>query len=200
MTEKNIDDKNLDLIRQIYDKSHESRDKALLTLCSASLGLSLTFYEKVYSGHSLWLLVLTWVFLAVSMLSTLYSFITAAYTADRLDTYTVNKEKYKDDEKFIAGIHRWADWTKRLNFISISGFTLGVFLFIIFAIINTWQGKDMSNPRELQNGLTPLSSMMPSGDVHKGTPPLSSALPSAPAAPAAVPVAPATTAPANGGK
>ena len=195
MTEKSLDDKNLDLIRQIYDKSHESRDKALLTLCSAALGVSLTFYEKVYCGHVLWLLMITWVCLATSMLATLYSFITAAYTADRLDTYTVNKDKYKDDHKFIASIHRWARWTKRLNAISISGFTFGVFLFIIFAIINTWQGKNMSDPRELQNGLSPLSSMMPSGDVQKGTPPLSSTLP---AAPAAEPVAAAPSAPAGG--
>lgn len=192
MAEKNIDEKNLDLIRQIYDKSHESRDKALLTLCSAALGLSLSFYEKVYSGHSLWLLMLTWMCLAASMLATLYSFITAACTADRLDTYTVDKEKYQDDQKFIASIHRWANWTKRLNITSISGFTLGVLLFIIFAIINTSQEKTMSDHRELQNGLTPPSSLMPTSDVQKGTPPLSSTLPAAPAAPAPAPAAPQT--------
>jgi hypothetical protein len=200
MTEKNIDDKNLDLIRQIYDKSHESRDKALLTLCSASLGISLTFYEKVYSGHALWLLILTWVCLSVSMLSTLYSFITAAATADRLDTFNVNKEKYEQDEKFIKSIHKWAGYTKRLNTLAISGFTFGIFLFIIFAIINTWQGKNMADPREIQNGLTPLTSMMPSGDVQKGMPPLTSMLPAAPAAAPVTPAAPVPAPTTNGGQ
>lgn len=187
--------KDLDIIRQIYSKSHESRDKALLTLCSASLAVSLTFFEKVYTGHALWLLKATWICLGASMLCTLYSFITAAYTADRLDTYTRNKEKYENDEKFSRCVYRGARCTKWLNSISTSGFTLGVILFIIFAIINTRQGDKMSDPRELQNGLPPLSSMMP--DLTKGIPPLSSTMPaapvSAPAAPAvpAVPAAPA---------
>jgi len=188
MTDSDIDTKNLDLIRQIYDKSHESRDKALLTLCSAALGVSLTFYEKVYTGHALWLLNITWVCLAVSMLSTVYSFITAARTADRLDTFNVNKAKYENDIKFITSIHKWARYTKRLNILAISGFTFGIVLFIIFAIINTGQGKNMGDPRELQNGLPPMSSMMP--DLAKGTPPISSAMPVVPAAPAA-PAAPA---------
>lgn len=195
MTDSTLDTKNLDLTRQIYDKSHESRDKALLTLCSAALGVSLTFYEKVYTGHALWLLKATWICLALSMLSMLYSYITAAHTADRLDTYTVNKEKYEHDIKFKTNIHKWARWTKRLNMVAISGFTFGIILFIIFAIINIGQGKIMTDPRELQNGLPPLSSMLP--DLSKGTPPLTSTMPVMPVAAPVAPAAPA--APATGG-
>ena len=135
MNEKSPDNKDLEQIRQ---SSHESRDKALLTLCSAGLAFSLAFYEKLYSGHVIWLLILTWGFFAVSMLAVIWSFVTAEKAVDRLEDYLHNKEKYKNNKKFTNSIRELNRWTKLLNITSIGSFTFATIIFIIFCTINIW--------------------------------------------------------------
>jgi len=173
------DKDDIAFVRALHTKSHDARDKALITLCSSALGFSLVFYEKVYSGHYLWVLILTWLLFAVSMLATLYSFETAAFAADSLASY------YKEKSDGLSyAVKKYTALTNRFNRISLVCFTLGVIMFMIFAISNTlYKGTNMTktfaqdgspiltsmNPTEFQNGQPVLKSIMPI-NLEKGAP------------------------------
>lgn len=121
-------------------KSQESLDKALLTLCSAALALSITMYDKLYSGSGIPLLFLSWISFVTSVLSTLYSFTASKYLAELylkwLHEGAVNGQK----------LHSMNNVTRLLNRLAIASFTIGIVSFTVFASVNV-QERDMSDSK-----------------------------------------------------
>ncbi|MCM1323382.1 MAG: hypothetical protein NC218_04410 [Acetobacter sp.] len=136
---------------QMRQDSIKSQDKLLITLSSGALALSLSIYEKIFNGNCLYLLIFTWIFYFISLLSTLFSFQTAQITFDeQIVCFTAIKEGKKyNNKRFI----KFNNWTKILNYISTFCFITASLLFIIFSSINLLE-KDKNMVTIDQDGLT----------------------------------------------
>lgn len=161
---------NQKLYHELHMKNIEARDKAILTLCSASLAFSLSVYEKVYTGVYPCLLILVWALFAISVLSTLYSFISAEKLADNLITLESKNGKGEDVNNLHKTIHFWNKLSHWLSRVSVGGFTVGLVLFVVFSSVNL-MGKDMSDRRIIENGYTPPTTALPPEQPAPPTPP-----------------------------
>lgn len=122
-------------------ESTRSLDKAILTLSAGALGLSLTFIRQIVpiiKEGTFFLLILAWGLFCVSILSTLFSFLTSqqAFARQReiLDTTYPEWKKCKpipSDQK-----NRPAKCTNVLNIAGIVSFMFGVVCLAIFTIVN----------------------------------------------------------------
>ena len=114
-------------------------DKYILTLAAGTFGLSLLFIRQIApqpEAGTIWLLVTAWKTFGASILSTLISFLLSqeAYSKQR----KILAEWYKKDTELGEGEmkNRFATWTKRLNYISMGLFSIGVIFLIIFSALN----------------------------------------------------------------
>ncbi|MGA2266779.1 MAG: hypothetical protein ABSH10_10185 [Phycisphaerae bacterium] len=117
-----------------------SYDKHILTLASGGLGLSIIFMHDIATRPVCWsfcFLIITWLCLTLSILSTLVSFLTSqeAYRrqCNAWDEEMRNLEQ-KDSTEPLS--NPYTTWTGRLNIVSMILFILGVVSFIIFAAGN----------------------------------------------------------------
>jgi len=135
----------MDVYRQICDQIEAGRrsgseeyDKAILTLSSGFLALSIAFVKDVVPlTHVIWMpaLIASWVLFAVSVLSTLISFVVSQHA------YDVQKQNL--DDYFLHNIedacHRpnqLTTATTALNYLSGLCFIAAVVLTIVFASAN----------------------------------------------------------------
>jgi hypothetical protein len=117
----------------------KSFDKAILTLSAAAFGISLTFIRQIapyLNRNTIPLLITSWIFFALSILSTLIAFLTSQAASlrqiDILESYfSGNVEISNQSNAFIF-------WTWLFNIASIITFIIGTISLSIFSIINIY--------------------------------------------------------------
>lgn len=119
----------------LYDVERESArtlDKTLVALAGGALGLSITFIKEIAECPQ-WTIVLyiAWIFLILSILSTLLSF-AATQRAARNERDKMTRE-FKGDNNTEKKINRFQKVTIYLNTISIASFITGATLLTIFS-------------------------------------------------------------------
>ncbi len=140
MQKYGIDKVYLDERKHLIDAERDTAqqfDKAILTLASGALGLSITFIKQIAphpKSQSIYFLVAAWVFFSFSILSTLISFLTSQNACRRQrDILDQNQQTSK---KELESNNNAANWTNWFNYLSIAFFILGIFLLIIFSVFN----------------------------------------------------------------
>jgi len=120
----------------------EQFDKHLLYLAAGSFGISFSFISNIVKKplpEYAWLLVLSWFLMALSIFSTLFSFISSHHafskTIDILDTEEINGRKDGKEIKHILKIP-YANLTLNLNRCSLLFFILGILIMLIYIMIN----------------------------------------------------------------
>ena len=126
----------LDERKSLFNASLEQSrlfDKAILTLASGALGLSLTFIRQIVpegcEPRNIYSLIVSWIFLALSILSTVVSFLTSVKACAK-QIEIMEKETSKDNSNCYRRI------TGYLNIFSVLCFIIGVFLLAKFSISN----------------------------------------------------------------
>lgn len=105
-------------------------DKSILTLAGGVFGLSLTFIKQIPHTNYIPLLLFSWIFYTVSMLSTLISMLTSQAAIGE-------KVKYLEANDYSTPYKNpYASWTLCLNKCSIALFIVGSFLLLLFVIVN----------------------------------------------------------------
>lgn len=127
-----------DLLKRSLSNS-ESYDKAILSLSSALLGVSLAFIKDVVPLHEArhpWLLIFSWYAFGFAIISTLISF--------RVSQLAINREfaiiaalYLNDDVDSCKRGNKYAGATVFVNILSGIFFVLGIACSIAFVSINT---------------------------------------------------------------
>jgi hypothetical protein len=124
------------LIGALLDQAG-SYDKWVLTLASGSLGLSLTFIEKIVPHpevSTINILISAWSFLGFSILMTLLSFLfsqRACLKNIQIIENKLNKVEVNNNNIFTT-------MTGMLNWLSMISFLTGIALLIAFAVNNIY--------------------------------------------------------------
>lgn len=108
-------------------KAAESRDRLLVAGAAGTLVLSVTFVHDIAPtpiSWTLWLLVISWAVLLVSLLA---SFVSMHTTEQAL------RRQLKGDQ---VGESQWNAWTRFYNWLAMLGVVVGVGMFATFASIN----------------------------------------------------------------
>ena len=132
----------LDERKQLIDAERETAqqfDKAILTLAAGALALSITFITQIAphpKSQSIYFLIVAWVLFSFSILSTLISFL-ISQAACRRQREILDQDISEKEHKIKNNA---ADWTNRLNYLSIAFFILGIVFLIIFSAINLPKG------------------------------------------------------------
>lgn len=136
---------NQELFKQYSDKmtrasqsSYEQFDKAILTLSSGGLGLSIIFITDFqnYNGIDYTsFLIISWVFFCLSILTTLLSFV-FSQKASKLNIEFADKYYLKNKEEYFSKTNPYSKATKYLNYLSGTFFLIAVVITLIFVSIN----------------------------------------------------------------
>lgn len=132
----------LDERKQLIDAERETAqqfDKAILTLAAGALALSITFIKQIAphpKSQSIYFLIVAWILFSFSILSTLISFL-VSQAACRRQREILDQDISEKERKIKNNA---ADWTNRLNYLSIAFFILGIVFLIIFSAINLPKG------------------------------------------------------------
>ena len=123
--------------------AYDQFDKAILTLSSGALGVSIAFIKDVVPlARASWkpLLVCSWVGFALAILSTVVSFLVSQKAFVRQIS---DAEDYfiGDETDALQRKNRHAMWVQRLNVTSVVLFMLAVGLTIIFISANILEGQ-----------------------------------------------------------
>ncbi|MBC7819979.1 MAG: hypothetical protein IAG10_24110 [Planctomycetaceae bacterium] len=126
-----------DLLKRQISNS-ESYDKAILTLSSAALGLTLTFIDRVVplrQAECLSLMIAVWVLFATSIVVTLISYHISQIA---ISTQLANADQYylHGREEFASKIPRGAFLTELASYFSSLTFLSAVICLVIFVGIN----------------------------------------------------------------
>ena len=116
----------------------ENYDRAILTLSTASLGLSVTFIKnmvEIDQAACLWLLETSWVLFGIAIVTTVLSFQLSQRSIDfefnRLNKYYLEK----DDKAFgIPNVN--GDRTKQAGYVSGITFVIALFTLMLFICLN----------------------------------------------------------------
>jgi hypothetical protein len=144
-------------ILPVRQKSQEEIDKQVLTISSAALGLSLTFYKDVLKDqlvHDGWLLLLAWILWIIAICSVVFSMFLSA-EAVRLTRIAIDRAINKVDEnEFSPSATQSLEppplveldfalaggWASRLlpwtNLLSLGVFLLGIICFAMVFLLN----------------------------------------------------------------
>jgi len=115
-----------------------SFDKYILTITSGIFGLSITFIKNMVTNinqNTKHFLIISWILLVLSILSTLISFLTSQSAFRKQikiieDKYVIKKDEANCEKNIFAIV------TKILNILSIIFFITGIIFLFIFVSIN----------------------------------------------------------------
>ncbi|MBA7490739.1 hypothetical protein ES702_01282 [subsurface metagenome] len=114
-------------------------DKAILTLSSSALGLSLTFIRQIIpniKNGTIYLLEKAWISFGISILITLISFLTCISACKKgikiLEDEYINENKNRK----CKNINYMTIITTSLNILSILSFIIGTLFLTFFSIYN----------------------------------------------------------------
>lgn len=153
-------------------------DNAILTLSSASLGLSLTFIKNIVPIERIdcrYLLFSSWGLFGLAIIVIIASF-SASQKAITVQLEYAYQAYMKGKSEYLTKKNTWAIWTDRLNILSGVSFMLGVVITIYFVVINTGESR-MKNKE--QNAKDTSISKKQSIEIKKGAP-VNALQPSAP--------------------
>jgi len=128
--------------------AYQQYDRAVLTLSSGFLALSIAFINQIVDldkATGLNLLIAAWAFFVVTILFTVISYRTGEkalkHAIDNLDTVL-----RKDDEGSLKSKSGWSTITTVLNWLSAGSFVLAVLL--LFYFVSTNLPYDMNDEKE----------------------------------------------------
>lgn len=130
----------------------ENYDKSILTLSSAGLAISLTFFKfivPVNMSEELWLMKLSWIcFLSTVILSLAAYLVSNAAITRQLkiaeDYYVNQKESAFNNKNWLSSINNW------LNYLVGLLFAIAITTVVIFVILN-FQNGGMDNMSDKEN-------------------------------------------------
>jgi len=126
----------------------EQLDKAILTLSSAGLALSLSFSNSLMrlgNAENLLGLKISWLCFSIAIVSTLISFLTSA-SAISIEREHIYKYYIEENDKYGAANNRWGIVTYYINRFSVVAFIAAVALSVLFVWSNVPPGEnDMIN-------------------------------------------------------
>lgn len=137
----------------IYQSNYEQFDKAILTLSSGGLGLSLTFIKNTSNQYAILnynMLEYSWYCFTASIISTIVSFLIGANAIKKALKGHENHD-YKKSTK--------VNWTEILNYFSVLSFLIAVILTICF--VSKTMEKDMMNKKETLKKNPPMPKGIP---------------------------------------
>ena len=126
------------LLIDAQQQSCQQFDKAILTLSSGGLGVSIIFLRDILPLEQItnyYFLIGSWILFTISILSTLISFLTSQYAYSKqlslINAYFLNKDSNAPDKK-----NRFSQITGKLNISAAVFFILAVICTIMFVSIN----------------------------------------------------------------
>jgi hypothetical protein len=128
----------------IRQKSQEEIDKQVLTISSAALGLSLTFYKDVLAKQIVihgWILLAAWVFWIVAIGSVVFSmYLSSEVVRKRVKSIDEALEKATEEDEVEldlsgpgAGMLRLLRFT---NLVNLATFFAGILSFALVLLLN----------------------------------------------------------------
>jgi hypothetical protein len=137
----------------------EAYDRALLTLSSVLLGLSLTFTQNVVplsNDSKLWLLIGSWSLFAFTIVSVIVSFIYGQHSFKRLKE-GARRFYLEGDTSANELSEQISDAIRCVNTLSGLSFITAIVLFMIFVCINVSGGNDVSGDKKREERSQPAS-------------------------------------------
>lgn len=120
--------------------SFQQFDKAILTLSGGGLGLSISFIHQVIQLENAfykWLLILSWILFALSVMLTLISFITSQFAFDH-QLKLAEKYYVDNDECALKEFNKPARATTIINITSAVSFLIAVISLVLFVSFNIY--------------------------------------------------------------
>lgn len=118
--------------------SSEHYDRGILTLSTAVLGLSIAFIKDIVplpQATAVSLLTASWFLFALTVLSTLISFL-VAHKALSVQLYNADQYYLKSKEDYFNKKNKWSSATVWLNLLSGTLFVSGIVLTVAFSYVN----------------------------------------------------------------
>jgi multisubunit Na+/H+ antiporter MnhG subunit len=158
-----------DLLKRLLS-NNESYDKAILSLSSASLALSLTaikFIIPLNSAINLWALKTSWLLFLITIICTLSSYIIGnkaiSKELTRQEDYYINRLK-----KAQTGSNIYTNINSFLNAITGAFFVCGISLVIFFVIVNLNGDSYMTNQKTTKSVFLNDSASVPKMQLTGG--------------------------------
>lgn len=151
-----------DLLNRQMSNS-ENFDKAILSLSTGLLGISLAFIKDVVPlerAEFKILIVASWYCLAFSIISTIISFITSQLGVKK---QLIFAEKYylEEQDEYLTKVNLPAKLTDILNYLSGIIFVFAIFLTIFFVSTNITRGVNMAENKDNNSTESALNKAMP---------------------------------------
>ncbi len=137
--------------RDAYDKAYqdllkrqlsnnENFDKGILTLASGGLALTVAFLGNVHAVTGIALLIICWLSLFVSVLSTLGSYL-ASQQGIKIQKGLLQRYHVQRDDSALEERNRAAEVNEILAWVSAVGFAVGILFLLLFFGINSVAGN-----------------------------------------------------------
>lgn len=131
---------HLKLLEDTCAHANDQYDKMMLPVAGGALFLSMAFLKDIVKEPPYicpgWLMA-GWFLLAVSLLSTLFSFLASYYaTCDRVREWN---QEYNNNQRPKPTMF-WTKFTSGCNIVSFSGILLGIICIIIFVCVQITMG------------------------------------------------------------
>lgn len=119
-----------------YQKTSEEFDKTIITISSASLGISLAFLKDIVPFPLEWtypILFLGWLFLILSLVAIVFSFLVAIRLREQtIETIDLELRTGKQGKVKPSRLATTLSW------VSGASLVLGILFYLIFAIVNLY--------------------------------------------------------------
>ena len=115
--------------------TYEQYDKSILAMSAAALGFSITFIKEIVPAEHLVMLnliICSWMFFAVAILSTIASFLLSRRAIDTQLRFSEQYYLQKNDE-YANKRNPYGKATEVCNVLSGASFFVGIILTVIFA-------------------------------------------------------------------
>lgn len=122
------------ILQRIKEKSEDDFEKNITYISAGALAISLTFLEKIVpikESIQTSLVIASWTFLVLTLLSNLLS--------HQYSSYIIDKSIDDVDDNSDDSIINWERRTKKIriwNILNLCGLVIGIGLFILFVSIN----------------------------------------------------------------
>ena len=129
-----MEEKDREAFQRVKEKSEDDFEKYITYISAGALGLSLTFIEKIVQFKEtvfLWVLILGWLFLTLTLLVNLLSH----FYSKRLIDKTIEDFDNKDPS-LLSNIKKRNKNIDKVNISTIITLILGITLLIIFISLN----------------------------------------------------------------
>ncbi len=125
----------------------DNYDKAILTLSSSGLAISLTFIKDIVplsQAEFLWLIKFGWIFFLISIVISLLAYITSNKA---IDVEMDKAERFYDNGNEAARFEKnnFSIINKYLNYFTGLSFVVALIAIVMFVILNLRGNSDMSN-------------------------------------------------------